>query len=56
MGQRVLLPGYGVFEIHDKMNKRYRRRVDIWMADATACDLHGVQQSQLMWFGEGGNG
>jgi len=54
MGQRVLIPGYGVFEIRDKMNKRHRRRVDIWMADTRAATLHGVKQSQLMWFGKGG--
>ena len=56
MGQRVLLTGYGVFEVHDKMNKRYRRRVDIWMPDHLAANLHGVQQSQMMWFGKGGEG
>jgi 3D (Asp-Asp-Asp) domain-containing protein len=54
MGQRVLLPGYGMFEVRDKMNKRYRRRVDIWMSDKRAADLHGVKQSVLMWFGQGG--
>jgi len=51
MGERVFIPGYGMFEIRDKMNKRYRRRVDIWMADRTAAELHGVKQGLLYWFG-----
>jgi 3D (Asp-Asp-Asp) domain-containing protein len=52
-GDRVFLTGYGMFEVHDTMNKRYRRRVDIWMADTRAAYLHGVRTSQLMWFGKG---
>jgi 3D (Asp-Asp-Asp) domain-containing protein len=53
MGQRVLLVGYGVFEIRDKMNARFSRRVDIWMADRKAAKLHGVKHSLMIWFGKG---
>lgn len=49
-GQRVLLDGYGVFEIHDIMNKRYKRRVDIWSSDLKAAMKHGVKKNiKLTW-------
>ncbi|MEW6443727.1 MAG: hypothetical protein AB1640_22525 [bacterium] len=34
-GQKVYLEGYGVFEVGDVMNKRFKRRVDIWVPDGT---------------------
>ena len=51
-GQRVLLEGYGIFEVRDVMNRRYRRRVDIWSSDLTAAQKHGVKEKvALMWIG-----
>ena len=35
-GQRVLIPGHGIFEVQDTMNDRWRRRVDIWHGDKEA--------------------
>ena len=49
-GQKVLLDGYGVFEVHDVMNKRYTRRVDIWCSDLRAAMKHGVEEGvTLTW-------
>lgn len=51
-GQRVLLGDYGLFVVADTMNERWRKRVDIWVADRTAAMLHGVQESTLIWVDE----
>lgn len=48
-GQRVLLPGYGVFEVHDLMNPRWRSRVDIWESDREAARRFGYQKGVLIW-------
>lgn len=50
-GQRVALAGYGIFEIRDTMNSRWRRRVDIWLPDKRAAQLHGVKATTLLWVG-----
>lgn len=49
MGQRVIIEGYGVFEVRDVMNARWTRRVDIWLADATAAKRHGIKAAKLVW-------
>jgi 3D (Asp-Asp-Asp) domain-containing protein len=49
MGQRVLLPNYGVFEIRDLMNKRFKRRVDVLMASRKAANLFGIKEEVLIW-------
>jgi 3D (Asp-Asp-Asp) domain-containing protein len=48
-GQRVLLPGYGLFEVRDLMHPRWRRKVDIWESDREAAKLFGKQQGTLIW-------
>lgn len=48
-GQRVLLPGYGLFEVRDLMNPRWQRRVDIWESDPEAARLFGQQKGSLIW-------
>lgn len=48
-GQRVLLPGYGLFEVRDLMHPRWRRKVDIWESDREAARLFGRQQGTLIW-------
>lgn len=49
MGQRVLLADYGVFEIRDKMNKRFTNRVDILFAHPVAALKFGVKKGTLTW-------
>ena len=48
-GQRVLLPGYGLFDVRDLMHPRWRRKVDIWESDREAARLFGKQQGTLIW-------
>jgi 3D (Asp-Asp-Asp) domain-containing protein len=48
-GQRVLLPGYGLFEVRDLMHPRWRRKVDIWESDRKAAELFGLQRGTLIW-------
>lgn len=47
-GQRVLIPGYGLFEVHDRMHTRWRRRVDIWEGDPEAARRFGRQEGVLI--------
>lgn len=48
-GQRVLIPGHGVFVVQDKMNPRWHRRVDIWHDDREAARLFGIQKGTMLW-------
>jgi len=50
-GQRVLIPGHGVFEVQDRMNPRWHRRVDIWHDDREAARLFGIQKGTMLWIG-----
>jgi 3D (Asp-Asp-Asp) domain-containing protein len=47
-GQRVLIPGYGLFEVHDRMDRRWKRRVDIWESDPEAARRFGHQKGVLI--------
>ena len=51
-GQRVLIPGHGVFQVQDKMNPRWRRRVDIWHDDREAARLFGKQKGTILWIAD----
>jgi 3D (Asp-Asp-Asp) domain-containing protein len=48
-GQRVLIPGHGLFEVQDRMNRRWQKKVDIWHNDREAARLFGRQQGMLIW-------
>jgi 3D (Asp-Asp-Asp) domain-containing protein len=52
-GDAVFLYGYGILYVEDSMHPRKHRQVDVWIADTTAAQLHGVSKSTLMWFGKG---
>lgn len=50
-GDTVILGDYGVFKIHDTMNKRFKRRVDILMGNAKAANKFGIHHNiKLSWF------
>lgn len=49
-GERVLIPEYGVFEIRDIMNKRFKKRVDILHANRKAALKFGKREGKLIWF------
>lgn len=48
-GQRVLIPGHGLYEVQDRMNRRWRKKVDIWQHDREAAKLFGRQRGVLIW-------
>jgi 3D (Asp-Asp-Asp) domain-containing protein len=52
-GDRVMLVtedgNLGVFAVHDGMNKRWRRRVDILHGNVKAARLFGKTPGQLVW-------
>lgn len=46
-GTKIRIPelfGDKIFEVHDRMNKRYNVKVDIWMDDLTRARQHGVRR------------
>jgi len=50
-GDEVVLGEYGIFKIRDRMNKRYKRRVDILFAHKKAARLFGKKDNiKLTWF------
>lgn len=51
-GDTVILDGYGAFMVHDTMNKRYNKRVDIMMAHKKSAIKFGVRTTTLIWTGE----
>lgn len=49
-GTKVRLPdlfGDKVFEVHDRMNKRYNIKVDIWMTNLKDARKHGVRHTTI---------
>ncbi len=51
-GKRVFIPGHGIFEVRDLMNRRWTKRVDIWHEDIEVARHFGRQTGTLMWFEE----
>ncbi len=51
-GKRVFIPGHGIFEVRDLMNRRWTKRVDIWHEDIEVARHFGRQSGTLMWFEE----
>jgi 3D (Asp-Asp-Asp) domain-containing protein len=48
-GQRVLIPGYGLFEIQDRMHPRWHRRVDIWQENSEVARRFGNRPGTIIW-------
>lgn len=58
-GTKVRLPtvfGDRIFEVHDRMNKRYWYRVDIWMAKGRDMRQYGIKHSIPLEIVEWGTG
>lgn len=51
-GQRVLIPGYGLFEIQDRMHHRWYRRVDIWQENHEVARRFGNRTGTIIWVNE----
>lgn len=48
LGQTILLPPYGAFQIQDVMHERWKMRVDILHASKKAARLFGVKENMKM--------
>lgn len=53
-GDLVEIEGVGTFEVQDRMNKRWRRRVDIWYPTEKECFTFGKQNRVLIVLGKDG--
>jgi len=49
MGQRVIVEGFGLFEIRDKMNARYTKRIDLLHANLKAAKRFSPRSVRLTW-------
>jgi len=53
LGQFVLIEGYGLFKIEDRMNSRWKRRIDILHGNLKAAQLFGTRKVEIIWIGKG---
>jgi 3D (Asp-Asp-Asp) domain-containing protein len=49
----VLIENYGLFKIDDRMNSRWKRRIDILHGNPEAARLFGKKEVTLTWIGKG---
>jgi len=50
LGQRIIIPKYGVFEVADLMNKRYKNCVDILHATKKSARMFGRKKGEkVLW-------
>jgi 3D (Asp-Asp-Asp) domain-containing protein len=47
-GDRILVPGVGIFSVEDTMNERWTRRADIWFASTADAYAWGERQAFLL--------
>jgi len=48
-GDSVYIEGHGGYVVHDTMNARWRRRVDIWCDDKQEAIRNGIQNRMMHW-------
>lgn len=49
-GAKVEIEGLGVFTVRDRMNKRWRNKIDIWMeSDVKAARKFGAKKLKILW-------
>jgi len=53
MGDMILIPDMGLFRIEDRMNSRWKRRIDILHGNLKAAKLFGTKQVEIIWIGKG---
>jgi len=46
-GDQILLEGIGLFVFHDRMNKRHKKKVDIFMWSREKAKMFGSQETRL---------
>ena len=52
LGDMVVIKGMGLFRIEDRMNKRWKNRIDILHAHLTAAKNFAKQELEIMWLGK----
>jgi 3D (Asp-Asp-Asp) domain-containing protein len=50
LGKKVYITGYGVFEVNDLMNKKYKRRIDICMGKRNAIKFGKKENVKIVFF------
>jgi 3D (Asp-Asp-Asp) domain-containing protein len=53
MGDMVLIENMGLFRIEDRMNARWKRRIDILHGNPKAAMLFGKKKTIITWIGKG---
>jgi len=53
-GDLVEIEGVGTFEVQDRMNKRWTKRIDIWFPTERECINFGKQNRTLIILGKDG--
>ena len=51
MGKFVLIKGMGLFRVEDRMNSRWKNRIDILHANAKAAEKFSPRKVMLIWLG-----
>lgn len=50
LGKKVYILGYGVFEVNDLMNRRYKRRIDLCMGKKEAIEFGKKENVKVVFF------
>ncbi len=50
MGDMIIIKGMGLFRVEDRMNKRWKKRIDILHANLQAAKLFAKKKVEIMWF------
>ena len=48
-GDSLYVDGFGWFTVHDRMNNRWKNRVDIWTDSRNKAIRNGIQQREIRW-------
>lgn len=48
-GDSVYIEDLGWFTIHDRMNGRWKKRIDIWCEDTHTALQNGIQRKEIRW-------
>jgi len=49
LGDFVIVKGMGLFRVEDRMNKRWKKRIDILHANAEAARIFAKRKVEIMW-------
>ncbi len=49
LGDFVIIKGMGLFRVEDRMNKRWKRRIDILHGNPEAARIFAKREVEIMW-------